>query len=159
MITQNRLKELFYYNPETGIFSRLSITNRNQHIGDIVGCEDIQKGYIMIGADGALYLAHRLAFLYMTGEWPKNQIDHINRIKNDNRWCNLREATPRQNGWNKKVPKNNKVGIKGVYWDKRISKFIVQRDRRYLGSFASKEQAALASLRYAKQHHGEFLVK
>jgi len=84
MITQARLKELLNYDPETGIFTRLTYGKGNFYIGSVAGGRTKNR-YIAINLDKKIYLAHRLAHLYMTGEWPKDQIDHINNIRDDNR--------------------------------------------------------------------------
>jgi len=86
MITQTILKELFSYNPDTGIFIR-KVSISNQVAGTVAGSKDYD--YIRIVVNKKRYLAHRLAFLYMLGKMPV-EVDHINRNKHDNRWCNLR---------------------------------------------------------------------
>ena len=83
MLTQERLKELLHYDEETGLFTRKTrVASRMK--GTISGARH-NKGYVQIMIDGDNYLAHRLAWFYVYGEWPKNQIDHINRIKTDNK--------------------------------------------------------------------------
>lgn len=95
-ITQSQLKELFHYSPGTGQFYRKTSTNSCARIGDKAG--SVRSGYIVIGICGKSYLAHRLAFLYMQGEMPPEQVDHINHIRDDNRWLNLREASHENHG-------------------------------------------------------------
>lgn len=107
------LKEILNYNPETGIFTWKSRRPRIR-VGQIAGSKNNER-YVNIKIDGILYKAHRLAWLYMTGEWPKDQIDHINGIRDDNRFCNLREVTNASNQWNKTHNKNNKAGYKNLY--------------------------------------------
>jgi HNH endonuclease len=108
-VTQKRLKELLNYDPETGVFTRLSNPLKP------TGSSDCTKGYLRIAIDRVRYKSHRLAYLYMTGEWPAQVVDHINGIKYDNRWCNLRAATLSENGCNRSVVnKNNKLGLRGV---------------------------------------------
>jgi len=84
MLTQAELKDVLHYDPITGIFTRY---------GNYTKCgSESYQGYILIGIGSKVYYAHRLAWLYMTGGWPANEIDHKNRIRNDNRWENLRKA-------------------------------------------------------------------
>lgn len=90
MITQARLKEVLKYDSQTGIFIWLQTRNPRAVKGDRAGC--LSKGYYRIRVDGKYYPAHRLAWLYVTGKMPVDEIDHINRIGADNRFDNLREA-------------------------------------------------------------------
>ena len=90
-LTAARLRELLQYDPETGVFTRLVKTSNGIKVGDVAGTADA-RGYILIRVDGWLHLAHRLAWLHMTCEWPKGMIDHINGVRDDNRWSNLRRA-------------------------------------------------------------------
>lgn len=114
MITQSRLKELLHYDPETGVFTYLTKPSYRVDIGDIAGCDN-GKGYLQIRLDTVLYKAHRLAWLYMTGTFPAYLIDHIDGVKSNNRWRNLREATKALNGQNRRVAhKNNESGFLGV---------------------------------------------
>tara|TARA_R110002126_G_C10195847_1_gene476394 strand:- start:25 stop:531 length:507 start_codon:yes stop_codon:yes gene_type:complete len=112
-VSQDRLKELLNYDPITGIFTRIKRSSNNDVIGKSVGSSDCSKGYLRISIDGVRYKAHRLAYLYMTGDWPLEVVDHINGVKHDNRWCNLRPATLSQNGSNRSVVRN-KLGLRGV---------------------------------------------
>lgn len=91
MLTQARLKELFHYDKETGAFTHIK-ARRGVRVGKILGCL-ANNGYLVIRADGKLYLAHRLAWMYVHGAFPPDQLDHINRMRTDNRLCNLRLAT------------------------------------------------------------------
>jgi len=122
MITQERLKELFYYSPETGLITRIKKTSNRVSVGDIAGCVD-SKGYVSIGVYGKTFRAHRLAFMYMTGSWP-NHVDHINGIKADNRWDNLRSVTNKENHKNMPKQKSNTSGVTGVCWSKSINKWV-----------------------------------
>jgi len=92
MITQERLKEVLNYNPETGVFMWMVAPNRRIPINSEAGVLDKEKGYIAIRIDGVKYLAHRLAILYTDGYWPENTVDHGNRVRSDNRRINLTEA-------------------------------------------------------------------
>lgn len=122
MITQSRLKELFHYDLETGLFTRLVTIAHNAKAGDIAGTVD-SGGYIQIMVDGKRYQAHRLMWLWVTGEWP-DEVDHINHVKDDNRWINLREVSRVENCRNQSLPKNNTSGICGVYWYKASKKWM-----------------------------------
>lgn len=158
-LTQKYLKTVLDYDPETGCFIRLVTTAKNVKIGDIAGCLS-PIGYRMIGIDGRLYYAHRLTFLYMTGRFPKDHIDHINQKKNDNRWVNLRECTPSQNQANVGLPRNNTSGFKGVCWHKGSNKWmariIIKRKSLHLGIFKSKGDAARAYNAKALELFGGF---
>jgi len=103
--------------------------------------------------------AHRLAWLYVYGDLLEFQVDHINRVKTDNRIINLRLASGSQNTHNAAVHKRNKLGLKGIHWDKEREKFSadiqILGKRKRLGRFDSLEEAkaayAAASLSYAKE--------
>jgi len=118
-LTAERLREVLRYEPETGVFVWRVRAARRIHVGAVAGNISPSSGYRFIGVDCRLYGAHRLAWLYMTGEWPKHQVDHVNMDCADNRWANLRDATCSQNTANSCVRINNKSGFKGVSWDKR----------------------------------------
>ena len=115
MITQERLKELFIYEPETGVFTR-KYKKRTHNKKESHGW--IQKGYWAIKIDGVKYLCHRLAFLYMTGSMPVDCVDHINRNRGDNRWENLRDCTHAENRKNNPINKRNTTGASGVSFRK-----------------------------------------
>jgi len=124
-LTQKRLKELLDYDPETGIFTWKVISAQSIKIGDKAGCKN-PTGYISINVDNKSYLAHRLAWLFVHGCFPKGGLDHEDRIR-DNNWIkNLREATQSQNVINSKIQSNNTSGIKGVYYNKPTQKWAVR---------------------------------
>jgi hypothetical protein len=156
-MNQKRLKELLNYNPETGIFTRLTKSAFCVEIGDVAGGK-CKNGYILISLDGKQYSAHRLAWLYMTGSFPKNLIDHKDSNKQNNIFSNLREATYAQNIANKKS--RSKSGFKGVTWWARDSKWKAQMQvdgvNKHLGYFDTPEQAHEAYKKYAIVHIGEF---
>ncbi len=110
MITQKELKKHLIYDQYTGLFTR-------RLSGEIANCIN-NRGYVHIRVKGRKYLGHRLAWLYMTGKWPENQIDHINHVKWDNRFRNLRESTSTENNKNASIRKKSKTGIYGVLHDK-----------------------------------------
>jgi len=112
-LTQERLKEILEYDEETGFFHWKKRIAHCVHIGDVAGKVD-RYGYVTIGLYVKEYRAHRLAFLYITGEWPKNNVDHINGIRDDNRWENLRDVSSVHNMRNQKKSIRNKTGIVGV---------------------------------------------
>jgi hypothetical protein len=158
MLTQARLKEILEYNPDTGEFFWLSPGNRIDLVGKPAGWMH-WKGYWRIEIDGKDYASHRLAWLYVYGCWPKNQLDHINRNKSDNRIKNLREATNGQNGANSKAkPSHSK--LKGAHWHSRDKKWFshiwYDGKKHFLGRFATAEEAHAAYCETAKKLHGEF---
>ncbi len=146
-ITAERLQELLHYDPETGIFTWKVRTSRSVKVGDVAGCQG-GHGYQQIRIQSRNYLAHRLAWLYEHGEWPEDQIDHINRIRTDNRIANLREVSHKQNLQNAGKYSNNTSGYPGVSWNKRISKWRARIKHNYkyihLGYFTTIEEAIAA---------------
>jgi hypothetical protein len=164
MLTADRLREMLHYCPLTGVFHwrsdrKISRGTRSDRAGSIAGSPS-RKGYLTIQIDRKIYKAHRLAWLHVYGRWPVEQIDHKNGVRKDNRLCNLREATPSQNGMNKKLQSHNTSGRRGVSFDARWQKWRarIQANGRpiSLGYFKSKEDAAAAVCEAAKEYHGEF---
>lgn len=143
MLTQQRLKELLNYNPDTGIFTWI-ISRGKARSGHIVSCLD-SDGYVVVTIDQKLRKAHRLAFLYMDGYLPENQVDHINRIKHDNRYENLREVSSQCQARNKPLTPRNTSGVSGVYWsaaDKTWKAGIcISHERKHLGAFRDFDEA------------------
>src|SRR6266852_2833677 len=113
-LAQEFLKSILHYEPETGAFIRLSVRNPRHRLGETAGRIDA-KGYIIIEINGKSYRAHRLAWFYMTGKWPEDEIDHKDLNKSNNAWLNIREATNQQNKYNRSPTIKNKLGIKGVH--------------------------------------------
>lgn len=144
VITHARLKQLLRYDYVTGVFTWNVSSRGHKKIGRKAGWKDNQ-GYLHIRLDGVLYPAHRLAWLYVTGEWPKGGfVDHINTNPSDNKWDNLRDATKRVNQENRRRPgRNNKSGFLGVSPNgQRWSASIVShRMKKHLGTFDTPEQA------------------
>ena len=145
-LTHARLCELLYYNPETGQFVwRKSLPGRQA--GAVAGAKT-GHGYVGINFDSHNYQAHRLAWFYVYGEWPTGELDHINRVRDDNRIENLREATRSQNMGNYPKPANNTSGYKGVTWQATSNKWKAQikknRKLHYLGLFDDPVEAARA---------------
>jgi hypothetical protein len=123
-LTQDLVRSLVHYDPETGVFTWLQPTTRVD-VGDVVGSVDAY-GYLCTKLRGNSIKLHRLAWLYMTGGLPKN-VDHINRNKADNRWKNLREVTDeRVQQQNREVQRNNTTGVKGVGTRRGSAKFIAR---------------------------------
>jgi HNH endonuclease/AP2 domain len=156
MITQDRLKQLVVYDPETGIF-----TWAKSRVGCKLGkrCgRTNSRGYVEICVDYKLVGAHQLAFVYMTGECPA-EIDHKNRIQSDNRWGNLRACDRSQNMGNS-FKSSNTSGIKGVVWDSDRSKWRAQirinGKKVNLGRFDKIDDAQYAHNFAAQLAFGEF---
>jgi len=147
MITQSRLKKLFRYDHEAGVFVRIISTSSNAHAGDIAGCIG-NRGYVQINISGRIYVAHRLVWLYVHGRWPVDEIDHKNGIRDDNRLKNLREATRAENQQNRSIISSNTSGYPGVDWNKRKMKWrariSINGQKKWLGYFDSPENAATA---------------
>lgn len=157
----SHLKKILHYNPDTGIFT-WKITKRHNQLrhGDVAGSLH-KEGYRDILFNKKLHKAHRLAWLYMTGDWPKYEIDHINRIKDDNRWFNLREAPTRSKQCgNAEKHTNNKSGFKAVYWDKQRRKWRtaigVNGKKIYLGHRDTPQEAYQLYCVAALKYFGEF---
>lgn len=147
-LTAERLRELLHYDPKTGIFARRTSISSRSRAGDKVGFSH-GNGYLKTLIDGVSFRMHRLAWLYMKGEWPKDQIDHRNTVRSDNRWDNLRELTGRENTHNQRKPhKNNSTGFLGVKRSRRGHRFTaaigLNGVRRHIGSFATAEKAHAA---------------
>jgi hypothetical protein len=162
--TQQRLKELFIYDPESGIFTRRIATGRHgRHKAGVKAGTPQSHGYVAMHVDGRRYVAHRLAWVYMYGEWPNTDLDHINNVKNDNRIANLRLVTRKQNMQNVLSHKHNTSGFKGVSWHAPRSKWraYIFCDYRqiYLGLFDTKEAAAAARAEAEKVYHSHRVGK
>lgn len=161
-LTQARLKELLHYNPETGVFTwRIPRNCNNATAGSSAGSAD-QLGYVKIRVDRRLYKAHRLAFLYMLGEFPPDEVDHIDRDPSNNRWENLRSATRSENAANRGLQRNNTSGHRGVTWSRQLQKWMAQgqlRGRmRHLGYFTDIDAAASAARKWREETFGEASV-
>lgn len=134
-------------------------TARVVKAGDVAGVLD-SRGYRQIGVGGRVYLAHRLIWAYVTGVWPTTLIDHINGNRDDNRWDNLREATPSENKANSKLMRTNTSGLKGAFFRKDIGRWVAtigkHRTRRHIGFYDSAEEAHAAYAAEARRLNGEF---
>lgn len=155
-----RVNRLLQYDPATGDFTwRQAIGS--QPAGARAGSKVNRWGHITIRIDGVEYMAHRLAWLLMTGTWPPETVDHRNRKGADNRWDNLRLATPSQQNGNQTLRKDNKTGARGVFF--RSGKYIAQmaygRKKVHLGVFDTMQEAKTAFDKVALERWGEFYVR
>lgn len=160
MITQRKLKEILNYDKNTGIFT--SKVNRGKRIkkGDVLGA--LVDGYFCVMIYNKSYKLHRLAWLYVYGVYPNNQIDHKNRNKADNRIENLRDITQQKNCQNRSKRADNKSGVTGVYRNEKNNNWVcgIRVDGKYyhLGSFKEFEDAvnarkkALETFEFYKGH-------
>ena len=155
MITQKRLKELFKYSKESGVFTRL-VSLGNTRSGSVAGHKNAD-GYLDIVIDKKTYKAHRLAWLYETGRLPKDEIDHIDRVRDNNIFCNLREATRQENVRNNGLREVNTSGFTGIHWRSDSSQWRARINhnggRVNLGSFDRLSDAVLERLK-AEQRYG-----
>ena len=142
-----RLLEVLDYNKNTGHFTWKE-TRGGVKRGSIAGAFDSRET-ITINIDRKKYRAHRLAWLWMTGEWPSAEIDHKNGIKTDNRWGNLRDVRPSVNQQNRRsAQKNNKCGLLGVSLERKKwrATITINRKQKRIGAFATPEEAHAAYL-------------
>jgi len=159
-LTAQKLRDLFSYDPKIGHLIRKKTVTCSK--AGVPAGTKMKKGYRRLRVNNEVHLEHRLVWLYVTGEWPKHQIDHINCVKDDNRFSNLREATPAQNKWNMGPRSDKKIGkYKGVYyhrltgrWEARIMAHGVSH---CLGYAATEEEAAEIYRESAPKIHGEFV--
>ena len=158
-LSRNKLEELVAYNLVTGIWTR-KVSRGRFKAGSRAGCINSATGYRVIKINGKQYRSSRLAHLYMTGEWPEKEMDHINRIKDDDRWENLRPATRTEQVINRGMQKNNTSGHKGVSWDKRKKKWKAQikvdKKQIHLGLFDNLEEAVAVRKEAELKYFGEF---
>lgn len=168
-LTHERLLRVLFYDPESGIFSwNTKTVTRGRpsklfgvRAGTISGAGKTRtKSYRMIGVDGTKYQEHRLAWFYMTGEWPASLVDHKDLDGLNNKWLNLREATHSTNKANRAAPANNTTGFKGVSFNKAQGLYQASICRQYkqmhLGFFDTAELAAAAYEKAARELFGEF---
>ena len=158
MITKKMLEEMFIYDPETGFltwkrrpaghfktkagFNVFNAKYPGKRAGHISNYSDGE--YSQVGINGKLYKTHRVIHMLMLGKWP-NEIDHINGVRTDNRWCNLREVDRLANAKNAKRRADNKSGVTGVYWFAKTGRWMCYIDHKgsriHLGYFKRKEDA------------------
>ena len=159
MLTYERLLEVLHYDPETGLFTWKINRKGGMRAGERAGTVT-KRGYVYVTVDGKSYLGHRLAWFYIYGVWPEDQIDHEDRVRSDNRITGLREADPYQNQANRGRNRNNTSGYKGVFWHKLSGKWMAQLRAGgkviYLGLHNKPEEAHQAYVAKQKELAGEF---
>lgn len=154
-LTAQRLREVLHYCPDTGVFTWLVRVAYRINVGRAAGSINAH-GYTHIRLDNTVYLAHRLAWLYVFGVWPVSHIDHINGVRGDNRISNLRDVSASVNGQNRKrAQSNSSSGALGAYRFKTrwASSIYVSGKTRHIGYFSSAEEAHAAYLRAKRLLH------
>jgi hypothetical protein len=157
MITQSELKDILYYDANTGEFIWRIDRGARAKAGSVAGGLK-EDGYLRIRINDRLYYAHRLAWVYVYGNYPDKQLDHINGVKDDNRICNLRHATNAENSQNlRKSRVDNKIGLLGVSFHKKSNKFVAQirvgSRNKHVGLYDSAEQAHETYLKAKRELH------
>lgn len=155
-LTAAGLRELLSYNPDTGEF-RWLVSRGTARAGSVAGTRQ-NNGYWIIKISRRGYLAHRLAWVYVHGEWPVDQIDHRNGVRDDNHIANLREATELQNKQNRRQAKvGTKTGLLGTSWCERDKLFVatIRRDGKqtHIGCYRTAEEAHAAYLKAKRKFH------
>jgi len=157
ILTAERLRSILSYDPTTGVFTWRQHRRRSE-IGRPAGCESKKSGYILIGIDGRLYYAHRLAWLYAHGAWPLGIIDHRDTNRSNNRIRNLRDTSRSVNQQNIRKPRSHGTsGYLGVTWHRQVEKWLAQIQvngrNRSLGLFDDPAEAHQAYLKAKREHH------
>jgi len=162
-LTADFVRSILDYDPDTGIFTwkyreEWTPSRKRRFTGQVAGC--ITNGYVRIKIGRKTYLGHRLAWVHYHGRWPKEEIDHKNLNRSDNRIANLRESTISENARNKTLGKNNKSGYKGVSYvvsrKSWLAAIRVDKKTISLGWFKSAEEAAAAYCEACKKYHKDF---
>lgn len=160
-LTQDRVRELLDYDPLSGNFTWRKRTSNRIKVGEVAGVR-AGNGYVYIALDNYRLLAHRVVWFYVHGEWPKEQLDHINRDRSDNRLANLRLASMSENACNGVLRSTNTSGFRGVSLDKRktkkkwLAQIVKDGKQHSLGYFLTKEEAYDAYREAAQRLHGAF---
>jgi len=148
------------YDPLTGSLNWVKPPSVRAHLRGKSAGSKYSDGYVYVRYEGRRLLAHRLAWIKLTGKPPDGQIDHINMIRSDNRACNLRLASIAENNRNRTMQSNNTAGHKGVSFHKGTGKYqakiCVNKRRISLGYFAEAASAAEAYQKAVGEHHGQF---
>ena len=158
-LNQAMLLRVISYDPATGEFRWLETTNGEVKIGPVAGKTN-KQGYRVIGLGGRTFYGHRLAWLYVTGEWPVEMVDHRDGHPSNNAWPNLRAATASQNSANR-IERPGASGVIGVYWHAKKQKWMAHahRDNKkvHLGIFKTLEEARAARARFDEEYRGDFV--
>jgi hypothetical protein len=150
----DKANQLLQYDPSSGIIY-WKVANKYSRIleGSVAGCLDKRDGYIRVRVGGMKYLAHRLGWLLHTGYWPKDQLDHIDGVRSNNKLENLRECTNAENQQNSKKRKDNTTGYVGVIWMPKNKKYQATFAGHYLGLYKTAEGAYQAYLDAKIKNH------
>ena len=155
-LTVEQLKNTLNYDPTTGLFVWKVRPSKAVQAGDVAGCLEKRIGYVTIGIAKRIYKAHRLAWMYVYGQWPTGLIDHINGDKADNRIANLRDVFADGNSQNVRKPnKRNKSGFMGVIWyqNKWRASMSVNGKSKWLGDYSTPEEAHQVYLEAKRKYH------
>lgn len=162
-ITQEYVRERFDYNGSHLVWKKREIRNNYNYswntkfAGKRAGTLDKKEGYYRILLDKKIYAEHQLIWLWIKGTWPKEEIDHINRNRSDNRIENLREATKYENQQNRTLQHNSTSGYTGVCWHVRLEKWqarlTINNKRLHLGYFDDPEKAFAAYSEAKAKYH------
>ncbi|WQZ00671.1 HNH homing endonuclease [Xanthomonas phage NP1] len=155
-LTFEQVDQLLAYDPATGVLTWKVAKAKRIKVGDVAGSPE-SGGYLQVRVHGKKYLAHRLAWLLSTCSWPSKHLDHINGVRDDNRFSNLRECSPAENHQNRGKRSDNSSGIPGVGWRKEKKKwqaYIKLNGKQiFLGYFDTIEEAAAARAAAKARHH------
>ena len=163
VIDASYVRRVFDYDPKTGVLlwrHREDVLPRvnKRFAGKPAGCFDGQYGYLSVRLCDRLYQAHRIIWLWVTGVWPVEIIDHIDRNPANNAWNNLRPATRAENNRNRAALR--KLRLKGAHYDKRTGRWMGQimigKKNHYLGMFPTEAEAHAAYVEAARRMHGDF---
>lgn len=153
------LRRIFSYDPETGALTWRMSPSGNVRSGEEAGCVS-GRGYRQVRICRRRYYVHRIIWAMMTGDGPAEHIDHRDGDRTNNRWANLRAASPAENARNRRLVAGNTSGVKGVSWYARARKWQAQiregRHRIFIGYFTSLDEAARAIEAAREKYHGEF---
>lgn len=162
-ITLSRVKEVLFFEPQTGRFFWIKPTARNVKIGSMAG-RKLKDGYRIVCIDRLRIFEHRLVWLFLYGTFPNDEVDHINHIRDDNKPSNLRLVSRLENNQNKSIGKNNSSGFVGICWNKVgknwMASISINSKRIHLGYFKNIEDAVnareIASAQYKfHKNHGK----